>query len=237
MQQIPSFWVVIPAAGSGHRFNAAVPKQYALVQQKTILEHSVDLFLDQPWIKQITLCIAPEDTFFPQLPLAHHTHIRCVQGGQTRAHSVLNALQDLTQQAHPLDWVLVHDAVRPCLHPADLNRLVETLLTDEVGGILAAPVIDTIKSVKAGAMQTVSRDHLWRALTPQMFRFEKLKKALMYCLDNHLTVTDEASALEYHGHNAQVVEAKFANPKLTLACDLPLITSILNQKRNEVILT
>ncbi len=223
------YWVIIPGAGMGSRFAHHQPKQYVKVVEKTILEHSIDCFLSQPWVKKIIMVLAENDTVFSQLPIAQHPKIVRVPGGLQRHISVNNALTYLKNQAAPDDWVLVHDAVRPCLHAEDLLRLVQTVSHSPVGGILAMPAQDTLKLVVESHIQhTIPRAQIWHAQTPQMFRLAPLIAAMQHCEQSGFTVTDEASAIEQSGHQPIVVEAHFPNPKLTTFKDLAYIEGLLS---------
>lgn len=228
-----SFYVVIPAAGGGTRFGAKTPKQYLRVGGKTILEHTISIFLRENWVKQLVIPIALDDHFFYQLPVANHPKVVSLKGQNTRAHSVANATTFLMEHAHENDWVLVHDAVRPCLHRNDLNNLIDTLQEDTVGGILAAQVQDTMKQGKTCIDKTLPREYLWHALTPQMFRLKLVHTALMHCLDEGVAITDDASALEYCGHKVKLVQSLEANPKLTYPRDKDYIAMLLAQKQKE----
>lgn len=230
-----TLWVIIPAAGSGQRFQQVVPKQYTLIHNKTILEYSAEIFLKLPQINKVVIGISPHDQFIADLNLQHHPKIQLVLGGATRAETVLNALHYLGSQVGSDDWILVHDAVRPCLHLNDLTNLIAQLQLDEVGGILASPVVDTLKKLQNNQVQTLDRTHLWRALTPQMFRFQKLKTALSHCLAQNIAITDEASALENYGCSIKLVQAQYANPKLTYQDDLQFIKHLLQQSTDEVV--
>ncbi len=225
-----SQWVIIPASGIGARFSQELPKQYLKLHGKTVLEHTVALFLENHHFNKVVIAIAEHDVYFNDLPLARNPRIQVVVGGKTRAESVFNAMVCLKETAHSKDWVLVHDAVRPCLHPDDLANLIESLQEEEVGGILATPVSDTLKLGESNVIShTVSRANIWQALTPQMFRFQKLFEALLVCKEKGVTVTDEASALEMISLNPKLVNANFANPKLTFEKDLKLIAFLLEQ--------
>jgi 2-C-methyl-D-erythritol 4-phosphate cytidylyltransferase len=234
MLQDNDYWVIIPAAGSGSRFYHHEPKQYLRLQNKTILEHSIDLFLHKNGFNKIILPLSKKDEHFAQLAIAKHQKIHIVIGGQSRAESVLNGLTYLQSIAKPLDWVLVHDAVRPCLHQNDLHSLICNLSQDDVGGILATPVADTIKSFTHHTIShTVPRDNLCHALTPQMFRFHILFDALKQCIEQNITVTDEASCVEQSGLKPKIVFANYPNPKLTMKRDVNMIAHLLAVKHQE----
>ena len=177
----PRCWAVIPAAGSGRRMGTEAPKQYLKLAGATVLEHSLKPFLDHPRIEGVVVVLAADDSSWETLACAGHSAIVRARGGKKRADSVLNGLEALSSRAHAADWVLVHDAARPCLAREDLDRLIGGLYDDSVGGLLAVPLGDTLKRSDAAAevvVGTLARDGLWRAQTPQMFRYGILRRAL-----------------------------------------------------------
>lgn len=212
---------VVPAAGIGSRMQSTCPKQYLTIGDKTILEHAVAALLAHPRVREVIIVISPEDRWFAGLPLATHPQVRQVEGGAQRADSVLAGLK----AASGAEWALVHDAARPCLHPDDLASLLALTEQSRVGGILAAPVRDTMKRGEPGKKaiaHTVERDDLWHALTPQLFPLALLKQCLERALDEGATITDEASALEYCGFHPELVSARADNIKVTRPEDLAL---------------
>jgi 2-C-methyl-D-erythritol 4-phosphate cytidylyltransferase len=199
------------------------PKQYLPLGEQTLLEHSLDCFLDHPALKGVVVSIADDDPYWPGLRLASDPRIQRAPGGRERADSVLNALLLLhAQGAADDDWVLVHDAARPNLARSDLDRLLVELADDPVGGLLAVPARDTLK--RAGAdgrvSATVDRSTIWQAYTPQMFRLGMLHRALAECLVSEVAVTDESSAIEWAGHAPRLVEGRSDNLKVTRPEDL-----------------
>ena len=215
MHMMPLFYALIPAAGSGSRMGAAIPKQYSYLHGRQVIDHSVATFLIQPWIEQVYVVVSPEDTHF-------HAEDRRVTrlpvGGLTRRDTVLNGLQALTEKLRPDDWVLVHDAARPGLTPELLQRLFDECCHDPVGGLLAVPVADTLKKAddQGRAVGTIPRTGLWAAQTPQMFRYALLCEALQ-----HLpSATDESSAIEALGFHPRLVMGDARNFKLTYPHDL-----------------
>lgn len=172
------------------------------------------------------------DDYWPQTAIADHPRIRRVDGGVERCHSVLNALDYLALNAEEVDWVLVHDAVRPCLRREDLDRLVKVLEDHPVGGLLGVPARDTIKQVgiDGAVCATVPRDRLWHAFTPQMFRLGPLRRALGAALDQGNLVTDDAGALELSGLEPRMVEGHADNIKITRPEDLSLAVFYLQQQ-------
>lgn len=230
------YWVVIPAAGMGSRFSSEIPKQYIKIHHKTVLEHTLSLFLPHNWIRKIVVTLSSDDLFFKQLPISHHPKVTCVIGGDSRQDSVSNALSYLKTVAQNEDWVLVHDAVRPCLHQKDLSSLLFHLKEENVGGILAAPVHDTIKFVvEKEITQTVNRENLWHALTPQMFRLGVLTEAYNQSKEFNAALTDDASAIEQIGLMPKVVRAQYPNPKLTYERDFAILSMLLTQKEISLI--
>ncbi len=221
--ELPPFWVVIPAAGIGSRMRADRPKQYLQLAGRTILEHTLDCFLDHPRLKGLVLSLAADDPFWPALPCATDPRIQRVEGGAERADSVLAGLLRLVELgAQEGDWVLVHDAARPNLARSDLDRLLAELADDPVGGLLAVPARDTLKRIGADGRvaETVDRSLIWQAYTPQMFRFAALHRTLADALVAGVAVTDEASALEWAGQAPKLVEGRADNLKITRPEDL-----------------
>ncbi|SNY75401.1 2-C-methyl-D-erythritol 4-phosphate cytidylyltransferase [Enterobacter sp. CC120223-11] len=212
---------VVPAAGFGRRMQTECPKQYLSIGNKTILEHAVAALLAHSRVERVIIAISDGDARFQQLPLANHPQITVVEGGAERADSVLAGLR----AAGDAEWVLVHDAARPCLHQDDLANLLALSETSRVGGILAAPVRDTMKRAEPGKeaiAHTVDRTDLWHALTPQFFPRELLFDCLTRALNEGATITDEASALEYCGFHPELVAGRADNIKVTRPEDLRL---------------
>lgn len=235
------YWVIIPAGGTGMRFGHALPKQYVEIEGKTVLEHSMDAFRYLPHLQGVVITHPLNDPYISDLSFDFPVPVIKVVGGELRFQSVANGLNNLRNKADVEDWILVHDAVRPCLHPEDLNKLITTLRDDSVGGILAAPVKDTLKRTDAEGriIDTVDRSHCWHALTPQMFRYGVLMKAIDSVIEQNMTVTDDAQALQLLGYSSRVVAADHPNPKLTYTQDFLLIGHLLknlikNQLRRPV---
>lgn len=228
-----AFWVVIPAAGVGRRMQAQQPKQYLRLAGRTILEHTLERFLGHPQIRGIVVALSETDPYWSELACANDMRIRRATGGAERADSVANALRALSEDAADDDWVLVHDAARPCLAAEDLERLIRELREDSVGGILATPARDTMKRVNPiGEIEcTVDRSTLWHAQTPQMFRLATLRRCLEQALEQHWPVTDEASALEHAGLRPRVIEGRADNIKITRPEDLAYAEWLLRAER------
>ncbi len=225
-------WVVIPAAGTGTRMQSEIPKQYLQLCGKTILEHTVQCFLDHGSMRGIVVVLNPDDTYWQSTALAGDDRIRVVTGGDERCHSVLNGLHALADLAADTDWVLVHDAARPCLGRHDIDCLLREVGAHPAGGLLAAPVRDTLKRAnpRGEITATVDRERLWQALTPQMFRYAKLTEALKRALDNHEIVTDEAQAIEMTGVKPLLIRGDISNIKITQMGDLELAELYLQQR-------
>ncbi|MFL1466096.1 2-C-methyl-D-erythritol 4-phosphate cytidylyltransferase [Marinobacter sp. HN1S83] len=229
----PRFWLIVPAAGIGQRMQAECPKQYLRIDRRYILDITLSRTLDFAPFDGCMVALHPDDCWWPDTEASGDSRIQTCRGGSERADSVLSALRALTPQAGADDWVLVHDAARPCLHRDDLTRLITSLQNHDVGGLLASPVADTLKrgnnATPPEALETVDRSSLWRALTPQMFRYAKLVNALEQAVENGQPVTDESSAMEFSGNMPVLVEGRPDNIKVTVPADLALAGFILSQ--------
>ena len=230
----PRYWAMVPAAGAGKRMGLAVPKQYLSLAGRPVIAHTLASLLHHPRIDGVAVAIGAGDEWWPTVAaeLNAAKPLRVVTGGAERCHSVLNGLEALSEPAQPEDWVLVHDAARPCLTAGDLDRLIDTLADDPVGGLLAVPVRDTLKQADdAGRVAaTVDRSRLWHALTPQMFRLGMLHEALRAALARGLLVTDEAAAIEAAGFAPRLVEGRADNLKITRPEDLALAEFYLTRR-------
>lgn len=218
-----NFWAVVPAAGVGKRMNADRPKQYLELAGKTVIEHTLLRLLSAEVFTAVAVAISEEDPYWPDLDVSAHKKIITAAGGKERADSVLSALKAIRTVASDDDWVLVHDAARPCITTIDIHHLIDSLKTDEIGGILALSSHDTLKSVQGDniIVGTLDRSHIWRALTPQMFRYGLLKNALE-AAEGNTAITDESSALELQGIQPKIVEGRPDNIKITRPEDLAL---------------
>lgn len=228
----PRYWLVVPAAGTGRRFGSELPKQYQEIDGRCMLAHSLQAFADWGSLAGTVLAIDDDDRWFEgisgQLPLP----VRTVAGGVERMHSVINAVQALRVEAGEHDWVLVHDAVRPCLCADDLRKLTESTRADGVGGLLASRITDTLKKAQednsqAWAVSTLDRQELWQAMTPQVFPFGLLRTALEAAQEEGKVLGDEAAAMELAGHRPLLVEGRRDNIKVTKSADLALAEAIL----------
>jgi len=209
--------------------SAQLPKQYLQLAGRAVLEWSAAPFLARPDCAGVIVVLACGDQHWPTLALARNPRVQTVIGGAERADSVRQGLAALRSQLGDDDWVLVHDAARPCLQTAELAALIDRVRTDEVGGLLAAPLVDTLKRAddSGRVAATVSRERLWRALTPQMFRYGILTRALADAARRALAVTDEAQAVELGGFQPLLVAGSADNLKITLPEDLPRAERIL----------
>lgn len=225
-------WAVIPAAGVGARMAADKPKQYLRVGGRTVIEWTLEKLAAQRQLSGVVVALAADDRQWDALQIDSPLPIWRAEGGSERCHSVLNALQVLGEHARGEDWVLVHDAARPCLRRADLDKLLDTLTDDPVGGLLALPVRDTMKrsDAKQRIIATEDRQGLWHALTPQMFRLQILQQAIQDSLDRDLMVTDESAAVEALGLQPQLVEGCADNIKITRPGDLALAELFLKHR-------
>ncbi len=223
-------FALVPAAGSGSRMGAARPKQYMELAGAPMIRHALSTLCAVHAIARVFVVLAPDDDEWTRHDWsdldAKLVELHC--GGATRAESVVNGLQAIARQVAADDWVLVHDAARPCLTVAHVESLIDEVGEDDVGGLLAVPVADTLKRAGPGSRceATVARDNLWQAQTPQMFRHGLLLRALQQVPQ----VTDEASAVEQLGLRPRLVAADAGNLKVTYPFDLQLAAWILGQR-------
>lgn len=238
---IPSinyYWAVIPAAGVGKRMRANLPKQYLPLAGKTVLEQTLSVFINHPRISGIVIAVSKGDSYWQDMENNIRKQLKSqdkllivADGGNERCHSVLNALQSLSQQVSECDWVLVHDAARPCLSIGDIDKLIDQLGDSDTGGLLGLPMSDTVKRCNSNkeVLETVDRSTLWRALTPQMFPLKLLMDSLQQAIADEALVTDEASAIELQGLRPIMVEGQPGNLKITHPGDLQLAEMFLSQ--------
>lgn len=229
------YWLVMPAAGLGRRFGGA--KQFATLSERTVIELALQPFVDDARCQGGAVALSADEPRRAQLAAQVPQRFALIDGGSTRAHSVLNGLLALAARAAAIDWVLVHDAARPCLSFADLARLLAGADGSE-GALLAAPIADTVKQARAAAAAmpvqcavTIPRESLWLAQTPQMFRLGALRAALELALAEGRMPTDEAQAMEWRGVSARLIEARDSNIKITNAADLTLAHAILRARQ------
>ncbi len=228
---MPRYFAIVPAAGSGSRFGAEKPKQYLSLLGRPLIHHTLAALVACPEIERVWVVLSPDDAEWSRHDWsdlgAKLETVRC--GGATRADSVGNGLRAAAMVAADDDWVLVHDAARPCLSADMLAALLRELADDPVGGILAVPVADTLKRADADqrVAATEPRDGLWQAQTPQMFRYGRLAEALENCR----AVTDEAGAIEAMGLKPKLVKGDSTNLKVTFPADLALAAMILRGRK------
>ncbi len=222
------FHALIPAAGSGARMGAEIPKQYLKLNGKPLIQHVIQTFEESPYIESVHVILSSHDGYWSEsnIALANKTQVHQV-GGATRAETVLNGLHAM-ELAEANDWVLVHDAARPGLNQALLCLLIESLGSDEVGGLLALPLADTLKlaDVTQRAQKTIPREQLWQAQTPQMFKLAILKEAL---INFHGVPTDEAQAIESIGLQPKLVRGALRNLKVTYPEDLTVLNALITE--------
>lgn len=231
----PSIWAVVPAAGSGQRMGSPVPKQYLPLAGRSVLEHSLCAVLRHPQVAGAVVALSAHDPYWPDWTVLEGKPVLSAVGGAQRADSVLAALNVLVARDDAeACWALVHDAARPCLRLQDLDRLIQRCLCEGEGGLLAAPVRDTLKRVDAAvaatdqrSLGTQERAGLWRALTPQLFPLQALLAALADAAQSEVQVTDEAMAMERVGARPLLVEGAEDNLKITTPADLALAEFVL----------
>jgi 2-C-methyl-D-erythritol 4-phosphate cytidylyltransferase len=233
------YFLVIPAAGSGRRFSSVAPKQYATLGSSTVIEHALAPFEADPDCAGIVVALAADDTVWPGIAARRTRVIRTALGGAERAHSVRNALLSLVGHARDDDWIMVHDAARPCFAASDLQTLKRELAPHPIGGLLATPLADTLKrGLEPGAHVThvdgtIDRDGLWRAATPQVFRHGMLLRALDAAYESQRLPTDEAQAIEWTGQRPRLVAGRADNIKVTTTEDLELAGAILSRRQEK----
>lgn len=243
-QRAHKIWAIVPAAGIGRRMQSDIPKQYLELEGRTVLEHTLDRLLQNEHISGLVVALQQDDPYWQNIRIQSDKPVLQTDGGDERSDSVLNAIETLTQfeQFHAQDWVMVHDAVRPCVQQQDIHKLVESVGTDSSGGILALPVRDTMKRQRSHQSSsemtvtiesTVDREMLWHALTPQYFAAETLKSALINSRDNMLLITDDASAMENAGYSPILVHGYEDNIKITRPDDLRLASLYLRSQKDE----
>lgn len=231
MTGLSPVFAVVPAAGSGRRMAASLPKQYLTLAGRTVLEHTLLRLLSVPGLQRLVLTVSATDLRWQSCTLVSDPRVEVVTGGEERCHSVLAGLEALAPRVAEADWVLVHDVARPCVPLSDIERLRSDLANDPIGGLLALPLTDTLKRAESGRVaETLDRSQIWRALTPQMFRFKILRDALRQAVDDGVWVTDEAAAIERAGHSPRLIEGQTCNLKITRPEDLALAAYYLEQE-------
>ena len=232
MTETHKYWGIVPAAGVGKRMQADRPKQYLQLNAHTVIEQTLTRLLDVKQFTAVVVAISKEDPYWPELKISKNPRIITAAGGKERADSVLSALNAIVDKAADNDWVLVHDAARPCITRSDVEHLIDELHGHPVGGILALASHDTLKLVNAdlAITDTVDRGKIWRALTPQMFRYSALKHALQEAADKGWIMTDDASAMELQGLQPKIIAGRSDNLKITRPEDLALAQFYLEQQ-------
>ncbi|MDG0968929.1 MAG: 2-C-methyl-D-erythritol 4-phosphate cytidylyltransferase [Porticoccaceae bacterium] len=223
------YWSIVPAAGTGQRFGGDVPKQFQLLNAKPVAQHTLTTLLSVSVIQKI---VVPCDMSFEgwnQVEAIQSSRVQLIEGGSTRAESVLNGLLSLVDAADPNDWILVHDMARPCVTKEDITLLIDELKDNFVGGLLVSSINETLKIVDTSShvIRTVAREHYRKAQTPQLFRFQPLMSAMKNGLDSQYQLTDEAAAMEQAGYKIQTVEGRQDNIKITCPEDLLIAQAIL----------
>ena len=229
---MPGIWVVVPAAGRGTRFGSPLPKQYLQVAGQPLIAHTLAALLSHPMVDGALVAISTNDADWPGWTAFQEKPVLTCVGGDTRAQSVLAALEALPAVVKADDFVLVHDAARPNLRGEDLQQLLGRGRADPVGAILAAPVRDTLKRAgdDGGIDGSEPRQHLWRAMTPQLFRRFQLTRALQEAGKAGVEVTDESMAMELQGLRPLLIEGNEDNLKVTTPADLARFQFILSQR-------
>ena len=236
----PNYWAIVPAAGTGQRFGSQLAKQFQTIGDKMVADHSLGRLLTIPAIKKILVPCDTSHSHWIQVQSSGDQRVELIDGGAERVHSVLCGLRSLADSAKSDDWVLVHDMARPCITSADIHKLMEQLKNHPVGGILATPVSDTLKKIQstdmgqvAAIQETLDRRDCFAAQTPQMFRYGLLVRALETMLQEQQLPTDEASAIEYIGEQAMIVEGRSDNIKITHPQDLVIAQAIMGYQETE----
>ncbi len=234
-QQQPKIWAIIPAAGVGVRMSAEMPKQYLRIQGVSILQHTLSRICASSLISGVVIGLSRADVWWDEIAFTHPKILGTCEGGEQRQDTVLNALRfvDTLQHTTATDWVLVHDAVRPCFKEQDIQNLLNEANDNQKGAVLGKKLTDTLKMTDQGQaiQQTVARKNCWRAFTPQMFRLGDLLSALEAALADGIAVTDESMAMERLGIYAAMVEGHFGNHKITTTDDLDLATLLLTMNQ------
>ena len=234
-----TIWAVLPAAGIGRRMGSSIPKQYLSIDGAPLILHSLRRLSAVKKIEKIVVVIHPEDSRWAELEKSikeeFGNRIITVMGGGERYQSVLNGLTALTEFAGKDDWVLVHDAVRPCVRTSDIENLIQKVSLHSIGGLLGSPVDNTLKRVdkELTMIETVDRESYWNALTPQMFRFALLKESIQTVVVSGEQVTDEAAAMEVAGFKPIMIAGSKDNIKITVESDLLLASQILKNQASD----
>lgn len=228
----PKHFAIVPAAGAGSRMRSELPKQYLSLLGRPLIHHALTVLCQVPEIDRVFVVLSIDDIEWRRYDWSDlgDKLVPLFCGGATRADSVLGGLRAISDRVEQSDWVLVHDAARPCIAPWHVDKLIRELAHEEVGGLLAVPVADTLKLAdeRTHVVRTVPRQSLWQAQTPQMFRYVMLRRALEQARD----VTDEASAIEAAGLHPKLVQSDATNLKVTYPLDLHLAEWILRNRES-----
>lgn len=230
MNYSSKYFAIIPAAGKSYRMETTVAKPFLRLKDKTIIEYSINPFLACSLFEKIAVVVNMQDSYWKDISLQSNPKVLIAQGDEARYLSVFNGLLALDGIAQSEDWILVHDAARPCIKIELILKLIEQVQEHSVGGILTIKGRDTIKQASDGKIfRTIDRNDVWFAQTPQMFRYGKLYTALQNAIESKLPITDEAQAIEMLGLHPVMVEGCSSNIKVTYPEDLPLAEFYLEQ--------
>ena len=223
-------WAIVPAAGTGTRFGSDLPKQYHTLAGEEVILRTLRRLNAVSRISGIGVGLAVDDSAWPSIVPRLPDSVWSYEGGQNRSETVRNGLSELTRRGKESDWVLVHDSVRPCVEVDEINRLIDEIDFRFPGGLLATPVSDTLKTAtrESGVTQTVSRENLWYAQTPQLFPVALLQEGLKNAGAENLKCTDDAQAIEYLGLQPRIVAGSCLNLKITTGSDLSLAGAIVD---------
>ena len=223
------FHIIIPAAGSGFRMGLGQPKQYLSIHKQTLIERVIRVFDNISLINSIHIALHSNDEIWKTLNLSFSSKVNTHYcGGESRAETVLNTLKTIRDYVDESDWILVHDAARPGIEGKDVERLIDALKDDSVGGLLAYPLADTIKksNKEDRVVESPLREHLWQAQTPQMYRY----KMLSHALEKFEGIpTDESQAIERLGEKPKLIKGNFKNFKVTYPEDLNILEQLINK--------
>ena len=232
-KSLSNIWALVPASGIGKRMSADIAKQYLPLADQTVLDVTLSRLLSFSPLKGLMLVIADSDEYFERSRYAQYPTVHTARGGKERSDSVINGLRALLDIAEADDWVMVHDAARPCVRLTDLNALVEASMANSIGALLGISSQDTIKQVVDGSLivdKTLPRNLIWRAFTPQMFQIGALLEALEQAVKAGAEITDEASAMDLAGFSPELIEGASDNIKITRPADLALAEWFLDQQ-------
>ena len=228
-----SLFAVVPAAGIGKRMNSEIPKQYLKLAGEEILWRSIRRLRETGLLKDVVVAVSEDDEFIHTLPSDLKSFCQIVIGGESRNESVFAALKKLKKRIKDHDFVLVHDAVRPCVRVSDIAQLVNQAKDSDLGSILGVPITDTMKftDTENNILRTVDRKNMWRALTPQLFKFDKLYESISFTIEQNIQVTDEAQAMEICGHSMRMIHGSPDNIKVTYSEDLAIAEYFLEMQK------